>query len=175
MLTRMASKALLVGAVTAGATFVAAASASAQGETFTASPTSLAPGGSISVQSVAPCTLPAGVTGAPQAELALTRNNTTLGRATIVAAADGSWSGSVPVDASAAGGSAQLTAFCIASPQAEGALFEYQAVTVTITGNALARTGSSTAPAATAVAIGLLALGAAFRALAPRRVRRAIR
>jgi hypothetical protein len=48
-------------------------------------------------------------------------------------------------------------------------------VTVTITGNALARTGSSTAPAATAVAIGLLALGAAFRALAPRRVRRAIR
>src|SRR5262245_51420594 len=98
--------------------------ASAQTGTFTASPTSGAAGATVTLTSVTPCTLPAGVTGSPLVRVTLTRGSTRLGSAEIPVRADGSWSGSLHVGSNASAGTAQLSGFCFASPQAEGALLE---------------------------------------------------
>jgi hypothetical protein len=130
--------------------------------TFTASPTSALAGSSISVASVTPCTLPAGVTGAPLVRATLTRGSTALADVTITVDASGSWRGTVRVPPGTSAGPAELSAFCIASPQAEGAVFEYTAVTIQVAAGQLARTGDTSAAAIVSGAIALL-LGLALR------------
>jgi hypothetical protein len=145
------------------ATWVLSLPASAQTTgTFTASPTSAFPGSSISVASVTPCTLPAGVTGAPLVRVTLTRGNTAFADATITVDASGSWRGTVRVPDGTSAGPAELTVFCIASPQAEGALFEYTAVAIQIGSGQLAHTGGASAVAAACGALVLL-FGLALR------------
>ncbi len=119
--------------------------AGAQTGTFTSSPSSGPAGTTISAQSVTPCVPPASSPGGgPFIRLTLQRGSVTLGSAQIPLGSGGSWSGSVTVSSSASPGSAQLTAFCIAGPQAEGAVLEYTPHTFTVTsGGALARTGGS--------------------------------
>ena len=132
--------------------------AGAQTGTFTSSPSSGPAGTTISAQSVTPCVPPASSPGGgPFIRLTLQRGSVTLGSGTLTSklmmtfgsaqiplGSGGSWSGSVTVSSSASPGSAQLTAFCIAGPQAEGAVLEYTPHTFTVTsGGALARTGGS--------------------------------
>jgi hypothetical protein len=130
--------------------------------TFTASPTSAFAGSSISLASVTPCTLPAGVTGAPLVRATLTRGSSALADVTIPVDASGSWRGTLRVPSGTTSGPAELSAFCIASPQAEGAVFEYSAVTIQVAAGQLARTGDTSAAAILSGAIALL-LGLALR------------
>lgn len=132
-------------ATIAAVAVVLAAPAGAQSETLNASPQSGGPGTVINLSSVSPCTLPQGVTGAPFVKVTLTRGSQTLAQKDFTLATDGSWSGTITVPASATAGAASLLGYCFASPQAEGAIFAYQAVAFTVTGE-LARTGSSTMP-----------------------------
>jgi hypothetical protein len=166
-----------VAAVTLGfvvTSFVVAAWASgagAQTGTFTSSPSSGPAGTTISVQSVTPCVPPpSSPGGGPFIRLALQRGSVTLGTAQIPLGSGGSWSGSITVSSSAAPGTAQLTAFCIAGPQAEGAVLEYTPHTFTVTGGgALARTGGSpwraTTVAIVLLLVGLVCVGGRRRAL----------
>jgi hypothetical protein len=74
-----------------------------------------------------------------------------LGSASITVSASGSWSGTLTVNAGAADGTAQLSAFCLASPQAEGAVLAYEPLPFTVGTSELARTG---APSTSAFAWG---------------------
>jgi hypothetical protein len=144
----MKSRVALGAIIFASVAFVVAAWSSAAGAqtgTFTSSPSSGPPGTTISVQSVTPCMPPASSPGGgPFIRLALQRGSVTLGTAQIPLGSGGSWSGSITVSSSASAGTAQLTAFCIAGPQAEGAVLEYTPHTFTVSGGgALARTGGS--------------------------------
>ena len=122
------------------------APAAAQNGTFTASASSGAAGSAITVTSVTPCTLPAGVTGSPVVRVSLSRGSTVLGSASITVSASGSWSGTLTVNATATSGTAQLAAFCLASPQAEGAVLAYEPLPFTVGTSELARTGASSIP-----------------------------
>jgi hypothetical protein len=140
--------------------------ASAQSATFRSAPASGAPGTVISVAAVTPCLSP--VAGTPFVRVFLQRGSATLGSATFTVTPEGSWSGSLRVGAGATQGSAQLSAFCFASPQAEGALVAYQphkfAVLVgTPSPSGLPVTGAPTL-ALLALASGLIVAGAAILA-----------
>ena len=69
-----------------------------------------------------------------------------LARVSVSPGADGMWRASLIVGRSAAPGQARVTATCVASAQAEGALVVYDPVAVTVTAE-LAMTGADTAPA----------------------------
>jgi hypothetical protein len=125
----------------------------------------------ITVTSVTPCTLPAGVTGAPVVRVSLTRGNTILGSASIPVSASGSWSGTLTVPADASAGAAQLSAFCLASPQAEGAILAYGPLSFTVGSSELARTGTSSASTVMSGAA-LLVIGIVLIAATQRRSRR---
>lgn len=107
--------------------------AQAQAAIFRATPTSGPPGTVVAVSSITPCVLPAGVTGTPFAEVTLARANTVLTRGHFTASPSGAWSGTLTVGDQAALGSDVLHAFCIASPQAEGAFLAYEDVSFTVT------------------------------------------
>lgn len=119
-----------------------APSASAASGTATASATSGAAGSTVTERSVTPCTLPSGVPGPAIVQVKLTRGTATLGSAQVTVASDGSWTATITVNASATSGAAQLTAFCLASAQAEGAVVDYAPIDFTVTGGSLARTGT---------------------------------
>jgi hypothetical protein len=123
-----------------------AAPVAAQNGTFTASASSGAAGSTVTVTSVTPCTLPAGVTGSPVVSVSLSRGSTVLGSASITVSASGSWSGTLTVNANATNGTAQLEAFCLASPQAEGAVLAYEPLPFTVGTSELARTGAPSIP-----------------------------
>lgn len=142
----------------------------AQTATFRATPTSGPPGTGIAVASVTPCVLPAGVTGAPFARVTLTRGSTVITAGRFPVSASGAWSGTLTVGSQAALGADTLQAFCIASPQAEGALLAYAAVPFTVTASSgLPSTGFNPWPGTIASA-GLLIAGA-WMVLAARRRR----
>jgi LPXTG-motif cell wall-anchored protein len=156
---------LLVGA----GIVVGAGPAQAQTGTFRATPTSGPPGTVITVSSVTPCKLPSGVTGAPFATVALHRGSTVVTGGSFTASASGAWSGTLTVGRLAAPGKDVITAFCIASPQAEGAFLAYQDVTFTVTGpGGLAATGFDTWPWVL-TAVMLMAVGIGILALRRRR------
>jgi hypothetical protein len=144
----------MIGNLVASALFALiamAAPAAAQNGTFTASASSGAAGSAVTVTSVTPCTLPAGVTGSPLVRVSLSRGSTVLGTASITVSASGSWSGTLTVNTGATDGTAQLSAFCLASPQAEGAVLAYDPLPFTVGTSELARTG---APSTSAFAWG---------------------
>jgi hypothetical protein len=141
--TRLAG---VLGGLTLAALVALSSSAVAQDGTFTASASSGAAGSVITVTSVTPCTLPAGVTGSPLVRVSLSRGSTVLGSASITVSASGSWSGTLTVNAGAAEGTAQLAAFCLASPDAEGAVLAYTPLPFSVGTSELARTGASSTP-----------------------------
>jgi hypothetical protein len=112
------------------------------------------------------------------------RRGTILGSATApVNATTGEWTARVRVKSSAAAGPATVEAFCIFSPQAEGAYEAYAPVAITITRPAssstraassreLPRTGTGTAPL-TGAALGLIGGGLLLVAAATPQPRRA--
>jgi len=139
--------------------------------TFTVSPTSGGVGTTLTVRSVSACKLPAGVTGAPLAEVTLVQGSHVVAKGRFTASSTGSWHGVLRVSSTARTGKATVTAFCLASPQAEGALFQYRSVSFTVAG--LARTGPGLDPGASA-GLGLLLVGAGgLLVLASRRRRTA--
>jgi hypothetical protein len=121
------------------------ANAQTDGE-FTATPVSGAPGTKISVQSVTPCVVPPDVAGSEVANVAVAQRDVAVGSAEFDVAGDGSWNGTVVVGTTAVAGAATLTAFCRASPQAEGAIFAYTEQPFTVTSGRLARTGAPLLP-----------------------------
>ncbi|HZQ28523.1 MAG TPA: hypothetical protein VFA94_12560 [Acidimicrobiales bacterium] len=123
---------------------------------FKLSPTAGRPGTTIAVASVTPCPPVAGVTGPARADVSVSRGSTSLGKASFPIDAAGKWSGSLRISTSASPGAAQVTVFCIANPQAEGAYFDYAPRTFTVlaAGAQLAATGRHTG--------GLAALGASL-------------
>jgi hypothetical protein len=166
-LTRFAG---VLGGLTVAVLCALSAPAAAKEGAFTASPSSGLAGSAITVTSVTPCTLPAGVTGAPVIRVSLTRGNTILGSASITVSASGSWSGTLTVHADASAGAAQLSAFCLASPQAEGAILAYTPLSFAVGSSELARTGTPWATTVMWGAVLLLAgitlIGATCRAKA---------
>ena len=131
--------------------------ATAATPSFTASPRSGGVGSTVSVRSVTVCTLPSGVTGAPLAEVSLTQGARVLAKGRFTASASGAWHGVLVVGSTARPGPALVSAFCLASPQAEGALFEYRSLSFTVAG--LPRTGAGSG-LALAARLGVLLLAA---------------
>jgi LPXTG-motif cell wall-anchored protein len=140
----------------------AAATANAQtnGE-FTATPRSGPAATKIHIRSVTPCFAPPGVARSEVADVA-------VGSAEFDVAGDGSWDGTLVVSTKAVAGAATLTAFCKASPQAEGAILAYTEQPFTVTSGTLARTGSSPLPILLA-GLALLGGGALLLRIRPRR------
>jgi hypothetical protein len=117
---------------------------------------------------VTPCTLPAGVTGAPFISVTLTRGSTVVATARIPVSPGGSWSGTLAVGNLAAPGTDTIEAFCIASPQAEGALLAYAAIPFVVTASGgLSNTGYNPWPPGT-LGIGLLLAGGGLVLIARR-------
>jgi hypothetical protein len=161
---------LRLGVFTVAGAFTLAVlpSAAAQTATFSATPASGPPGTSIVLSSVTQCRLPAGVTGQPLVRATLSRGSTVISAATIPVAASGSWTGTLRVGRLAASGVDTIEAFCLASPQAEGALLAYSPRTFTVTApTGLAGTGFDSWPAAAGGAA--LVLGGSLLLLASRR------
>lgn len=142
-------------------------SAVAASPSFTVSPKSGGAGTAISVRSVTVCRLPAGVTGAPLAEVTLVQGSRVVAKGRFTATASGSWHGVLHVGSSAAPGPAHVDAFCLASAQAEGALFKYQSVSFTVSG--LPRTGAGPELTLSAGAGALLLLAGSLLLVASRR------
>jgi hypothetical protein len=138
--------------------------AHAAGDTFTVSTTTVHRGAAIVVRSSTPCTLPAGVTGDPVVKVALVRGSAVLDSESVKPESGGAWSARLTVLRTSDPGAAQVTAFCLASEQAEGAILAYDPVDVTVTGE-LAMTGGPTRPLA-ATGLGVLLLGLALAAAA---------
>ena len=138
--------------------------AHAAGDTFTVDKTSARRGETILLTSSTPCTLPSGVTGTPIVRVALERDAAVLARVSVSPGADGMWRASLIVGHSTAPGHARVTATCVASAQAEGALVVYDPVDVTVTAE-LAMTGAHTTPLA-ATGFGVLLSGLALAAAA---------
>ena len=131
--------------------------AHAAGDTFTVDKTSVRRGETLVLTSSTPCTLPAGVTGAPVVKVALVRGSVTLASESATPNSSGAWSARLTVLSTSDPGAAQVTAFCLASEQAEGAILAYDPVDVTVT-NELPTTGARTLPLA-AAGFGVLLLG----------------
>jgi hypothetical protein len=138
--------------------------APAAGDTFTVSTTSVRRGEAIVVRSATPCVLPAGVTGAPVVKVALVRGSAVLDSESVTPDSNGAWSARLTVLSTSDPGAAQVTAFCLASEQAEGAILAYDPVDVTVT-DELPTTGAHTVPLA-AAGFGVLLLGLALAAAA---------
>jgi hypothetical protein len=147
----------------------AAATANAQtnGE-FTATPRSGPAGTKIHIRSVTPCFAPPGVARSEVADVAVVQRDVAVGSAEFDVAGDGSWDGTLVVSTKAVAGAATLTAFCKASPQAEGAILAYTEQPFTVTSGTLARTGSSPLPILLA-GLALLGCGALLLRIRPRR------
>jgi LPXTG-motif cell wall-anchored protein len=112
---------------------ILSAPADAATATFTASPRSGPPGTTITVASVTKCVLPAGVTGQPFIRISLARGTTVVATTDIPTSPSGSWTGTLAVGSMAAPGVDTIEAFCIAGPQAEGAVLAYEPVSFTVT------------------------------------------
>jgi hypothetical protein len=149
-----------------GLVLASAGVAQAAGETFTVNTTSARRGAAIVLTSSTPCTLPSGVPGTPIVRIALVRDSTVLGRVSVTAGADGMWRASLSVGRAVAPGGARVTATCVASDQAEGALIDYDPVDVTVTSD-LPTTGSHALPVA-ATGFGVLLFGLALAKTASR-------
>jgi hypothetical protein len=118
--------------------------AAAEDARFRATPKSGPPGTSIVLTSMTPCTLPAGVTGAPFVRASLSRGSTVITATTIALDSSGRWTGRLTVGSQAALGVDTIEAFCFASPQAEGVLLGYAPQTFRVTASGgLANTGAS--------------------------------
>ena len=129
-------------ALGAAAFLIALPAAGAGTATFTSTPASGPPGTSIVLTSRTPCTLPPGVSGQPFIRASLTRGSTVVSATTIALSPSGSWTGTLSVGSQAATGIDTIDAFCLASPQAEGALLAYSPRTFTVmTSGGLAGTG----------------------------------
>lgn len=152
----------LAGAVAIGAGIVAgwAVPAWAQSGTFRATPTSGPPGTTISVSSVTPCVLPAGVTGSPFGRITLSRGSTVLASGDFPALSSGSWSGTLTVPSGTTAGAATLGADCQASQQAEGSLVHYDNVSFIVTSGQVS--GATTSPTGQPWAGSAPYVGAAF-------------
>jgi hypothetical protein len=108
------------------------------------------PGSSITVSSITPCPLPLGVQGPPIVRVVLAQGAVDargIGSIELPVNASGTWSGTLPVGASASQGDAILDASCFSSAQPGGATLAYQPRTFAVT--ALA-TPASARPVATA-------------------------
>jgi hypothetical protein len=162
--------AVALGTATVVFTLPAAAADTA---TFTSTPASGPPGTSIVLTSRTPCRLPPGVSGQPFIRASLTRGSTVISAATIALSPSGSWTGTLSVGSQAAAGVDTIEAFCLAGPQAEGALLAYSPRTFTVTASGgLAGTGfDSWRPSVTAIVLlvagGSLLLAAGRRTVTP--------
>jgi len=141
--------------------------AAAASATFTASHTSVRPGTEIVLRSVTACTVPAGVPGPPVIRVALIRGTTVLGSGSVTTSSGAAWTARLTVDANATPGSAELTATCLANAQAEGAVVDYDHVSITVM-SALPKTGSQTSLLAV-LGAGLLFVGLMLGAIGARR------
>jgi|GEM_PF-4878362 len=139
----------------------------ADSPTFSVSPQAGGIGTTIFVRSITVCRLPAGVTGAPLAAVTVTQGSRVVATGRFTASATGGWHGVLLVGATARPGTATVSAFCLASTRAEGALFSYRSVSFTVGG--LPATGAGP-PAGLSAGLGLLMiLAGALLVLAARR------
>lgn len=145
---RRIGAAAVLGAVTM---ILALPAAGAESATFRSTPNSGPPGTRILLTSVTPCTLPPGVTGQPFIRASLSRGSTVVTATTTALLPNGSWRASLTVGRQAATGTDTIDVFCLASPQAEGALLAYSPRSFTVTApGSLANTGFDSWTAAVA-------------------------